>query len=159
MNSMESKKTKIEDVIVDKTKGRVLVSVSLSPRVGREKTVRISAADVRNWLISEKKIKADGLISGVSIHNNMSRRLGAHRGIEDLSSIFVFALEQEAPKKATKKATVKKTTTKASTTAAAKPVADTKPAPTVKAEKKTTTRRRASTTSRRKTTTVKKGDK
>ena len=159
MSSMESKNTKIEEVLVDEKRGRVLVSVSLSPRVGRERTVRINAADVRAWLQSERKIQAEALISGNAIHNNMSRRLGAHRTVDDLSSVFVFALKQPEPKA---KAAPKKTTAKAKTTTAKPKVTATKSpekAATTKVEKKTPSRRRSTTTTRRKSTTVKKGDK
>ena len=156
-------------VEVNEQSGRVLVSVSLLPRVGREPTVRITAADVRSWLAEEKDLKVGQLISGSGVHNNMSRRLGL-RTQEDLSTDFVFALIKKEPKKevikvAVKKATPKKTT-KAKASAAKPRVEKVEPvvktevkAPAAKPKAKASTATRRTPSRARSTTKVKTGDK
>tara|TARA_R100001079_G_C4426000_1_gene141931 strand:- start:415 stop:927 length:513 start_codon:yes stop_codon:yes gene_type:complete len=169
MNSNIENKIANRTVQVNEQTGRILVSVSLSPRIGREPTVRVSAGDIRLWLQEEKKIKAGELISGSGIHNNMSRRLGT-RTLDDLSTDFVFALIKEeppAPKKAAVKKAAPKRTTK-TTSAKPKVVKETKAkvVSDTQSEVKTTStakpKAKASTTSRRRTTAASKaktGDK
>ena len=169
MNSNIDKKIANRTIEVNEQTGRVLVSVSLLPRVGREPTVRVTAADVRSWLTSEKKLKVGELISGSGVHNNMSRRLGL-RTQEDLSTDFVFALIKDEPKKKVEKVAVKKAapkkTTKAKATVAKTKVEKAEPtaeaevkAPVAKPKAKATTATRRTTTRTRSTTKSKTGDK
>lgn len=110
------------DVMVDEATGRVLVSIELSPRVGRNKAVRVDSALVREWLATEKNLDVGVLISGSSIHNNMDRRLGG-RSADDLKADFVFELNVKKPEPVVEKPKVKK-------------VAKPKAKPVVKAEVK-----------------------
>ena len=169
MDSNIDKKIVNRTVEVNEQAGRVLVSITLGARSGREPTVRITAADVRSWLATEKKLKVGELISGSGVHNNMSRRLGL-RTQEDLSTDFVFALIKEEPKKEVKKVAVKKAapkkTTKAKATVAKTKVEKVEPAaeaevkaPVAKPKAKATTTNRRTTTRTRSATKAKTGDK
>ena len=149
-------------VHVDEGAGRVLASVSLSPRSGRERTLRVTAAMVREWLISEKNIKAGPMISGNAIHNDMSRRLGT-RTHSDLQTDFVFSLNVEKAKPAEVKAATKAT----SKPKVSKPKAAPKVTTTVKVEppeeKKVEAKKPSATTrtksTRTRSTRTKKVDK
>ena len=83
------------DYSVDKKKGKAVVIVKLSARIGREATVHMGVADARQWL-SEQGVEAGVLVSGNSIHNSMDRRLGL-RTEKDLETTFVFELTQSEP--------------------------------------------------------------
>jgi len=78
------------EVTVDEKQNKVLVSVELQARRGREATHRVGASDVRQYLEGQG-INAAELISGNAIHNNMSRALGI-RTQDDLRADWVFAI-------------------------------------------------------------------
>lgn len=163
MSVMKSNKVRNKELMVDETKGRVLVSVSLSARYGRERTIRITASDVRSWLAEDNGIKAGELVSGTAIHNNMSRRLGAHRTADDLNTVFVFELVQEEVKVVKPKATPKpkpaaKPAVKKTRPSVAKKPQAAKSTPAQTTEKKPTVSSKPTTSRRTKRTTVKKGD-
>jgi len=78
------------DVVVDKNKNKVLVSVELSPKRNQTPTQTVGVSEARQILESQG-IEAGVLISGQGIHNNLDRRLGL-RSLDDLKTNFVFAL-------------------------------------------------------------------
>lgn len=159
MSVMKSNKVRNKELMVDEAKGKVLVSVSLSARYGRERTIRITASDVRTWLAEDNGIKAGELVSGTAIHNNMSRRLGAHRTADDLNTVFVFELVQEEVKVVKPKATPKpKPVVKKTRPSVAKKPQAVKLSTAQTTEKKPTVSSKPATSRRTKRTTVKKGD-
>tara|TARA_B100000131_G_scaffold232164_1_gene224013 strand:- start:5050 stop:5442 length:393 start_codon:yes stop_codon:yes gene_type:complete len=81
------------DVVVDKNKNKVLVSVELSPKRNQTPTQTVGVSDARQILESQG-IEAGVLISGQGIHNNLDRRLGL-RTLDDLKTNFVFTLGTE----------------------------------------------------------------
>jgi len=87
------------EVTVDKKRSRVLVSVQMTAKLGRERTHRVDVNDVRGYLESQG-VDVGVLVSGNAIHNNMDRRLGL-RTPEDLRANWVFAIAgatvEEAP--------------------------------------------------------------
>jgi hypothetical protein len=93
---MRSKEQVISrELTVDKQKNKVVVFVSLRPRMGREPTVHVGVNDVRQWLV-DQGVDAGVLVAGAAVHNNMSRNLGL-RTLEDLKTTMVFQLGAEAP--------------------------------------------------------------
>jgi hypothetical protein len=96
---MRSKEQVISrELTVDKQKNKVVVFVSLRPRMGREPTVHVGVNDVRQWLV-DQGVDAGVLVAGAAVHNNMSRNLGL-RTLEDLKTTMVFQLGAEAPAEA-----------------------------------------------------------
>lgn len=155
---------------INKQIGKAVVVVSLLPSVGREKIVTIRTSDVRTWLESQEDIKLGAAVQGGSFNNNMTRRLGSKKTIEDLKMVYVFEIlreekpvptivestTEEKPAPTKTKATRTRASSKSTTTSAAASTESSTAEPTE--VKKTTTRRRT----RKKTTATKtesvKGD-
>ncbi len=157
---------------INQSAGRAVITVSLSPSLGREPTVTVKTRDVRTWLENKEGIKLGEAIQGGAINNNMSRRLGNNKTVEDLQMTYVFEIQTEKVV-AEETPVVKKAppSTKApeSPVVAATPVRRTRtPAKSVtasesKPEPKKSTRRtrtkKSTTAASKSTTTIKKGDK
>mgnify|MGYP001281776451 CR=1 FL=1 len=142
----KSKITKLQHSI-DESSGVVSVELQVSPKYGREPTLKITPEDVRSWLRDTHSVEVGSLISGVAIHNSLDRRLG-NRTEADLMQTYRFALPQTAE-------------VKVKPEPAAKPEAKPAPKPKTKVAKveevstKPTPRRKATTTTAAKTTKAK----
>ena len=149
--------------------GKAVVVVSLLPSVGREKVITIRTNDVRSWLENQENIKLGEAVQGGAFNNNMTRRLGNNKTIDDLKMTYVFEIIKEEQKPvevavepvAVKEKPAPKKTRRTRTTSASKSTSSSTSAKTSASEpteaKKTTTRRRT----RKKTTTkteIVKGD-
>ena len=142
---LKSKLVKLEHSI-NKEENTVLVSAELSARFGKDKPVILTIQAVRDWLLSEKGIKTEEHLSGLQIHNNMSRRLG-NRTIDDLKQDYLFRLP--APAVEVKPTPVVKPKPKPA------PKPKTKVAKVEEVSTKPTPRRKATTTTAAKTTKAK----
>mgnify|MGYP003110002531 CR=1 FL=1 len=160
---------------INKSAGRAVITVSLSPSLGREPTVTVKTRDVRTWLENKEGIKLGEAIQGGAINNNMSRRLGNNKSVEDLQMTYVFEIQnekvitEEAPVVKKVAPSVKTPETPESPVAATKPARRTRTStksatasestPAPKKSTRRTRTKKSTTASSKSTTTIKKGDK
>ena len=154
------------NVTLDKQQNKAVIFVSMTPRSGRTPAVRCRPVTVRD-ILKENGVELGALISGSSIHNNMSRRLG-ERTLDDLKTTMVFAIEDKAPEPVpvVKKASKPKAKPKVKAAPKPEPKVEIKAAqpageaagetaPEVKAKPKRTTRAKSTRT---RSTRAKKGE-
>ena len=157
---------------INKSAGRAVITVSLSPSLGREPTVTVKTRDVRTWLENKEGIKLGEAIQGGAINNNMSRRLGNNKSVEDLQMTYVFEIQNEkviteetpvvkkvAPSVKTPESPVAATKPARRTRTPAKSVTASESKPEPKKSTRRTRTKKSTTAASKSTTTIKKGDK
>lgn len=157
---------------INQSAGRAVITVSLSPSLGREPTITVKTRDVRTWLENKEGIKLGEAIQGGAINNNMSRRLGNNKTVEDLQMTYVFEIQTEkvvveetpvvkkaAPSTKAPESPVVATAPVRRTRTPAKPVTASESKPEPKKSTRRTRTKKSTTAASKSTTTIKKGDK